>query len=355
MYAVIMAGGRGTRFWPRSRTTTPKQLLDITGEKTMIQQTVERILPVVDKENILIVTNMQQMEALKKQLPEISEDNIIAEPFGRNTAPCICLAAAKIIKQDPEAVMAVLPADHYMGNNKGFCDCISEAARVAVESSALVTIGISPDRPETGYGYIEFDENSLSPVENAFNVISYHEKPDIDKAEYYLSRGNYLWNSGMFVWKADTILENIEALLPEIYKNIMSASAYFDKPEFDSALKEAYERIKSISIDYGVLEKAASVLTLKGDFGWNDIGSWSAIHDISKKDPNGNVFSGDVISVDSEDVLVYNKNKLTAIVGMKDVVVVETDDALLICSKDKVQDVRKVVDVLEARGEVKYL
>jgi len=355
MYAVIMAGGRGTRFWPRSRTTTPKQLLDITGEKTMIQQTVERILPVVDKENILIVTNMQQMEALKKQLPDIREDNIIAEPFGKNTAPCICLAAAKIIKQDPEAVMAVLPADHYMGDNNGFCDCISEAARVAVESSALVTIGISPDRPETGYGYIEFDQNSLSPVKNAFNVISYHEKPDIDKAEYYLSRGNYLWNSGMFVWKAETILENIESLLPDIYKNIMSASAYFDKPEFDSALKKAYEKIESISIDYGVLEKAASVLTLKGDFGWNDIGSWSAIHDISKKDPNGNVFVGDIISIDSEDVLVYNKNKLTAIVGMKDVVVVETDDALLICSKDKVQDVRKVVDVLEKRGDQKYL
>jgi mannose-1-phosphate guanylyltransferase len=355
MYAVIMAGGRGTRFWPRSRSTLPKQMLDITGEKTMIQQTVERILPVVNKENIYIVTNIEQLESLKKQLPNINESNIIAEPFGRNTAPCICLAAAKITKDDPDAVMAVLPADHYMGDNKGFCDCISKAGQVALESSALVTIGITPDKPETGYGYIEFDEENRSPSDDAYNVITYHEKPDINKARDYLSKGNYLWNSGMFVWKVETILKNIKRFLPETYREIMNLSDCFDTPDFDKSLKQAYEMIESISIDYGVLEKADSVLTIKGDFGWNDIGSWTAIHDISEKDKDNNVLIGDIISVDSSDSLVYNKKKLTAIVGIKDVYVVETDDALLICSKDKVQDVRKVVDELEKKGKFKYL
>lgn len=355
MHAVIMAGGRGTRFWPRSRSTTPKQLLDIIGEKTMIQQTVERILPVMNKENIHIVTNIEQVETLKKQLPDINDRNIIAEPFGRNTAPCICLAAAKITKNDPDAVMAVLPADHYMGDNKGFCDCISRAGQVALESSALVTIGITPDRPETGYGYIEFDEESMSTSNHAYSVISYHEKPDINKARDYLAKGNYLWNSGMFVWKVETILKNIERFLPETYKEITNISDCFDKPDFDIFLKQAYEKIESISIDYGVLEKADSVLTIKGDFGWNDIGSWAAIHDISEKDKDNNVLIGDIISIDSSDTLVYNKNKLTAIVGIKDVYVVETDDALLICSKDKVQDVRKVVDELEKKGKFKYL
>ncbi len=355
MYAVIMAGGRGTRFWPRSRTTTPKQLLDIIGDKTMIQQTVARILPVVDKENILIVTNREQVAVLKEQLPDLDPNNIIAEPFGRNTAPCICLAAAKIRMEDSDAVMAVLPADHYMGNNPGFCDCIKRAGSVAAESQALVTIGISPDRPETGYGYIEFDENNSSEADNAYKVVSYHEKPDTNKAKEYLSKGNFLWNSGMFVWKVETILHNIEKFLPEIYQEIINTSDTFGTPDFDMSLEQAYQKIESISIDYGVMEKTSSAITIKGDFGWNDIGSWSAIHDILEKDRDKNVLIGDIISVDSEDVLVYNKNKLTAIVGMKDVVVVETDDALLICSKDKVQDVKSVVEILEKRGDDKYL
>jgi len=355
MYAVIMAGGRGTRFWPRSRSTLPKQMLDITGEKTMIQQTVERILPLISKENIYIVTNKDQIKTLKEQLPDINDNNIIAEPFGRNTAPCICLAAAKITKDDPDAVMAVLPADHYMADNKGFCDCISKAGQVALESSALVTIGITPDKPETGYGYIEFDKENRPPIDGVYNVITYHEKPDIDKARDYLEKENYLWNSGMFVWKVETILKNIERFLPETYREIMTLSDCFDTPDFDMSLKLAYEKIESISIDYGILEKADSVLTIKGDFGWNDIGSWTAIHDISEKDNDNNVLIGDIISVDSSDSLVYNKNKLTAVVGLKDVYVVETEDALLICSKDKVQDVRKVVDELEKKGKLDYL
>lgn len=355
MHVVIMAGGRGTRFWPRSRTTKPKQLLDIVGDRTMIQQTVERVLPLAAREDILILTHTDQANALKQQLPDIRPDNIVAEPMGRNTAPCICLAAAMIHKKDPDAVMAVLPADHYIGNVSGYCDCISKAAQAAIRRDALVTIGITPDSPETGYGYIEFDMNSGCDAEGIYRVVSFHEKPDAEKANLYLSQGNYLWNSGMFVWPAGIILENIARFLPDTYREIMAISATFGTSDFTAALKQAYERIEPISIDYGVMEKAESVLTLKGDFGWNDIGSWSAIYDITEKDKNSNVLVGDVIPVDAKDLLVYNKRKLTAVVGLDNVVVVETDDALLICSKDRVQDVRKVVDVLEKRGDKRYL
>jgi len=355
MYVVIMAGGRGTRFWPRSRTTKPKQLLDIVGEQTMIQQTVERVLPIAAQANILIVTHKNQVDALKQQLPDIPPENIIAEPLGRNTAPCICLAAAIIQKKDPEAVMAVLPADHYIGDPSGYCECILKAVQAAKNRHALVTIGIRPDRPETGYGYIEFDQNSGLETEEIYRVVSYHEKPDTEKANQYLSRGNYLWNSGMFVWPVATILQNIERFLPNIYREVTDASGAFGTSGFTAILTQAYEKIESISIDYGVMEKTESVLTFEGDFGWNDIGSWSAIYDISKKDKNGNVLSGDVIPVDSRELFVYNKHKLTAVVGLANVVVVETDDALLICSKDRVQDVRNVVDVLEKRGDYEYL
>ncbi len=355
MYIVIMAGGRGTRFWPRSRISTPKQLLDITGERTMIQETVERVLPVVSKDRILIVTNREQLNELTSQLPDIPARNIIVEPIGRNTAPCICLAATKIDRQDPEAIMAVLPADHYIGDEKAFCSCLEKAAEAASLTGSLITIGISPERPETGYGYIQFDALEKTEMEGLYRVSNFHEKPDAGRAEEFLRQGNFLWNSGMFVWKASTILNEIKEHLPDAFANIIKVQPLWDRTEVQEEIATAYKKTESISIDYGVLEKSKNVFTIKGDFGWNDIGSWSAIHDILKKNRDSNALRGDVVSVDSNNVLVYSPGKLTAVVGLKDIVVVETDDALLVCAKDKAQDVKKVVDLLEKAGRENYL
>ena len=353
MYAVIMAGGRGTRFWPRSRGAMPKPLLDITGESTMLQQTVERIAPLVPLRNILIVTGAEQADLVGKQLPDLPAENIIVEPVGRNTAPCICLAATKIYSQDPDAVMIVLPADHHIGNPDGFRGCLTQAAAVAVETSALVTIGIAPAFPETGYGYIQYDKSR--GFAGAYRVEQFHEKPDVERARQYVAKGNFLWNSGMFAWKASVILEAAKKHLPAMYELIFPISELWGSEAIAAAITDAYGKVQSISIDYGVMEKAGEVYTLVGDFGWNDIGSWSAIYDISAKDSSGNALRGDVIAVESVNCMVYSPNKLTAIVGLKDIVVVETGDALLVVPRDRAQDVRKIVEDLELQGRKELL
>ncbi len=355
MYVVIMAGGKGTRFWPRSRAAKPKQLLDIISSKTMIQETVERIEPLVDHDRIIVVTNKQQAQELKAQLPQLPAENIIAEPFGRNTAACICLAATWIHQRDPEAVMAVLPADHYIADREAFYRCIHKAEEAARTHSTLITIGIKPQAPETGYGYIEFDRQ-LDGESQTCRVTCFHEKPDAQKAAEYLQKGNYLWNSGMFVWKVSTILQEIEKHLPELYSTITAIEPLWHTPDIEQAIISAYERTVSISIDYGVLEKTTNVLTLTGDFGWNDIGSWSAIFDLSPKDENENVLRGDVVAIDSQSNLVHSPKKLTAVVGVSNLIVVDTEDALLICDADKVQDVKGVVELLkEDDDRKKYL
>jgi mannose-1-phosphate guanylyltransferase len=355
MNIVIMAGGKGTRFWPRSRTSTPKQLLDITGEKTMIQETVSRVLPLVSHDKILIITNKHQAASLRSQLPDIPHENIIAEPVGRNTAPCICLAATLVHKRDPEGEMIVLPADHYIEDTEAFLLSLKKAAEIARKTKSLITIGIFPEKPETGYGYIEFDDKCQSSPSDAYKVISFHEKPHLKKAEEFLNHGNYLWNSGMFIWKASVILEEINKYLPAVYSNIIKVKELWDTPEIEKAIESAYSKTDSISIDYGVLEKSDNVFTLKGLFGWNDIGSWSAVHDISQKDKNSNTLRGDVICLDSKNITVYSPEKLTAVVGLKDIIIVNTDDALLVCAKNSAQDVKKVVEQLDENGRNEYL
>jgi mannose-1-phosphate guanylyltransferase len=353
MYAVIMAGGRGTRFWPRSRGAMPKQLLDITGDRTMLQQTVERIAPLVPLQNILIVTGAQQAALVRVQLPDIPADNIIVEPVGRNTAPCICLAATKIYKHDPDAVMLVLPADHHIGNPDAFRASLTGAAGAARETGALITISVAPSQPETGYGYIQYDKSRC--VSGAYRVEQFYEKPDLDRARQYLAQGNFLWNSGMFIWKTSVILDAVKRHLPAMYDLLFPLKDLWGTSAIDAAIADAYGKVQPISIDYGVMEKADEVYTLPGDFGWNDIGSWSAIYDISAQDSAGNALRGDVIAVDSNNCMVYSPKKLTAIVGLKDIVVVETDDALLVVPRDRAQDVRWIVDELEKQGRKQLL
>ncbi|MCE5210757.1 MAG: mannose-1-phosphate guanylyltransferase [Deltaproteobacteria bacterium] len=358
MYAVIMAGGKGARFWPRSREKKPKHLLNIISDKTIIQETVDRIKPLVPPENILVVTGKKHARTLTRQLPEIPSRNIIIEPQGRNTAACIGLAALHIRKIVPDDIMIVLPSDHAIADTQKFIDVLGAAAQTAADEDGLVTIGIKPSSVQTGFGYIE-KGNSLKKIKNEeiFRVKSIREKPDFQKAAEFVQSGNFYWNSGMFIWKNSVILKEIGRWLPALYAGLMQIEEAIGSPLEAATVSRVYRKLDSISIDYGVMEKADNVFILPGDFGWSDVGSWDALWEISSKDTKNNAAVGGsrTILEDSEDSLVYNPRKLTALVGVKDLIVVETKDALLICKKGRSQDVKKIVEKLEADKLKKYL
>jgi mannose-1-phosphate guanylyltransferase len=356
MFAVIMAGGKGARFWPRSREKMPKHLLDILGERTIIRETVDRIRPLVPPERTLIVTGRSHAAEVIRQLPEIPAENILIEPVGRNTAPCIGLAALHIQKRVPDAVMLVLPSDHRIGDEETFRRVLEAAGRAASEGDALVTIGIRPTGPETGYGYIEQGD----PLPNCGDagtcgVRSFREKPSLEQAQEFLRQGGFLWNSGMFVWKASTIIGAIRRFLPELHSGLTRIREALGTEEEEEIVGKVYSAQKAVSIDYGVMEKAEDVLVVPGDFGWSDLGSWDALWEVSGKDENGNAVRGPFVGIDSGDSLVHSSGKLVALVGVRDLIVVETDDALLICRRGRSQDVRKVVETLEKNNKKEYL
>jgi mannose-1-phosphate guanylyltransferase len=356
MFAVIMAGGKGTRFWPRSREKMPKHLLDITGERTIIRETVDRIRPLVPAERTLVVTGQSHAEELIRQLPEIPPENILIEPVGRNTAPCIGLAAIHILTRDPDAVMLVLPSDHRIGDEAGFRKVIQAAADAAGQGDPLVTIGITPTGPETGYGYIEQGELfSTIGGEKVYRVRSIREKPPREQAEQFVAQGSFSWNSGMFIWKASTILAAIERFLPDLHRGLLTIREAMGTEREAEVVAAVYARQKSVSIDYGVMEKAGHVLIVPGDFGWSDLGSWDALWEVSQKDAKGNAVRGEFIGIDATNSLVHSPGKLVALVGVDDLLVVETEDALLICRRGRSQDVRKVVEEIEKRGRKEYL
>jgi mannose-1-phosphate guanylyltransferase len=358
MYAVIMAGGKGARFWPRSREKKPKHLLDILSDKTIIQETVERIKPLISPQNVLVVTGKKHAATLIKQLPEIPVQNVIIEPEGKNTAACIGLAALHIRKIVSDDVMVVLPSDHAIADSQRFLDIIKAASKTAFEENGLVTIGIKPTSVQTGFGYIELSD-VLKKYNNeaVFRVKSIREKPDYQKAKEFVDHGNFYWNSGMFIWKTSVILQEICRWLPDLHAGLTEIDNAMGTAKEKSTVPRVYKKLASISIDYGVMEKADNVFTLQGDFGWNDVGSWDALWDISPKDTTGNAALNNsrTILEDAEDSLVYNPHKLTALIGVKDLIVVETKDALLICKKGRSQDVKKIVEKLEADGQKKYL
>ena len=358
MYAVIMAGGKGARFWPRSRNRLPKHLLDICSEKTIVQETVTRILPLTPPEKILVVTGAAHAEPLIAQLPEIPRENILIEPVGRNTAPCIGLAALVVKHRSGDDVMAVLPSDHRIGDEETFRRVLSAAADIAATGEHLVTVGIKPTGPETGYGYIE----QGPPVarkrgEEIYSVRSLREKPDLDTAKAFIARGGFFWNSGMFIWRAATILKEIAASLPDIHAGLVEIDAALGTPAAAAVIAAVYNRFRSISIDYGVMEKARDVLIIPADFAWSDVGSWDALWEVSAKDGSGIAARnpGGLISVNARNSLVHSPRKLVALVDVEDLIVVETDDALLICRRGASQDVRRVVELLEEKGETRYL
>jgi mannose-1-phosphate guanylyltransferase len=356
LYFVIMAGGRGTRFWPRSRTKRPKQLLDIFGPKSILEQTIDRLLPITDWDHIFVVTEISQAEAVKDLLPELPETRLIVEPLGRNTAPCIGLAALILERIDPEAVMIVLPADHYISRIPDFQDTLLAAARTAQSEEALITLGITPSFPETGYGYLERGEKvSVIEGHEVWEVKAFHEKPERPRAEAMLKTGRFFWNSGMFVWKVTTILNQMARLTPAMFEELKKLKKHLDTPEWEEALRAGYEAMDNVSIDYAVMEKAEKVLMLAGDFGWNDVGSWEAVYQLEQKDAQGNFLSGTVMVLDSQGCLVHSPYKAVGLIGMKDLVVVDTPDALLICPRERAQEVKKIVELLEAQGKLELL
>jgi mannose-1-phosphate guanylyltransferase len=353
LYAVIMAGGVGARFWPKSRERSPKQFLEITGSGTMIQNTCARIEGVVPAMNTFVVTNKLQEELIFKQLPSIPAENILIEPVGRNTAPCIGLAASIIHRIDPKGVMIVLPADHVIRDVDNFVRVIKIAAKAAEESDALITIGIKPSRPETGYGYIQFDEelqpNNPLREEEILRVKTFAEKPNVETAERFLQSGDFLWNSGMFVWKPQSILKAIEIHLPDLHAQLKTLNQKTGSPEFKSALEQAYGQIRSISIDYGVMEKAGNVFVAKGDFGWSDVGSWDEVVRLASPDADRNSIKGVVIAKDATGNYIDAGDKVVAAVGVEDLIIVVTEDAVLVCKKGRSQDVKEIVDYLRRK------
>ncbi|WP_422444794.1 mannose-1-phosphate guanylyltransferase [Thermoanaerobacterium sp. DL9XJH110] len=357
-YGVIMAGGGGTRFWPLSRVSTPKQFLNITGEDSMINDTIKRIKDIIPPERILIVTNKVQEKMLQQVVSdEIPAENVLVEPVGRNTAACIAYAAFVIKKRIGDAVMGVFPSDHYIKNTQEFQRVLKASCCIAEREGKLVTMGITPTFPSTGYGYIKFDRDKTLTAEDktAYEVLEFVEKPDVPKAKTYLESGNYLWNSGMFVWKTSVILSNFERFLPRLYYKMAQIEPYLGTPEEMRYVEEIYPTLPDISIDYGIMERAQEVVVIPGDFGWNDLGSWDSLGSVFPPDENGNIARGDFVEIETRNSIIYSNSRLVAAVGLEDMIVVETSDALLVCPKKKAQDVKKVVEKLKKMGREELL
>ena len=352
--ALIMAGGRGERFWPRSRRALPKQFLSLTNDgKTMIQLTVERILPLVALEDIYIATNKNYKALVMAQLPGLPEENILCEPVGRNTAPCIGLGAKHIQAKYEDALMMVLPSDHLIKFTDIFADTLAKACEIAEEGQNLVTIGIAPNYPETGYGYIKMNKDQAKGA--AYSVDCFVEKPDLETAKAYLASGCYAWNSGMFIWKTSSLMANMENYLPEMAKGLAQIAAAIGSDKEDETLCEIFPSLESVSIDYGIMEKASDIYVIPGSFGWDDVGSWLAIERVKGADEAANTITGNVVTVGTTGCIIEAGEKLIAAVGLKDIVVVDTEDALLISEKGATADIKKVLAKLDEQGKAQYL
>lgn len=352
LFGVIMAGGKGTRFWPVSRETFPKQFLKLAGEKSLLQSTVERLGGMVPQENFLVVTTGSQSDlALWQTRDLLSETCTIVEPEGKNTAPAIALAAFKIRKRSKDGLMLVMPADHFISDPAAFQGAVKKAMPAAREGY-LVTFGIRPSRPETGYGYIKAGpaiKKAVSKVEK------FVEKPDAARAAGFLKDGSYYWNSGIFLFRAADILAEFKELMPSLYKALKKIDKFLDTDKEADALRDAYRGLPSESIDYGIMEHSKKVAVVKADFSWSDIGSWNALDDVMEKDAGGNVLSGNHITLDTRDSIIFGSGRLVAAIGLRDTVVVDTADATLICPKGRVQEVKDLVERLKKEGKQEYL
>lgn len=360
VYGVIMAGGGGTRFWPLSRQAKPKQLLNLSGKEVMVNETIDRLANTAKKEDIFIVTNKTQAVTMKEVTKgRIREDHILAEPAARNTAACIGYAAMEIVKKYGDGIMVITPSDAFIKDTEEFTRILGVAVKEAEEHDTLVTVGITPTFPATGYGYIKYDSkgNDGSDIESeSKKVQEFKEKPDLETAKAYVASGNYAWNSGMFIWKASTILKNFENFLPDIYKDVCKIGDAMNTEAESAVIEEVYPQIQSISIDYGIMEKSQDVMVVPAEFGWNDVGSFDMLKVMHEEDEKGNVSVGNCVNIDTTNSVVYSgSGRLVTTLGLDNVVVVETEDGIMVCSKDRVQDVKKIVDELKAQGRNEYL
>lgn len=347
-----MAGGVGSRFWPISRSNKPKQFLDIlnTG-KTFIQDTYERFAEIVPKENFLVVTNAGYKKLVLEQLPELTEDQVLSEPIGRNTAPCIAYAAFRLKSVNPEALMIVTPSDHLVLNPERFREVVGEAAGFAENNDALVTIGLKPTRPATGYGYIQ----AQKPVsEDGINKVrTFTEKPNKELARLFIESGDFFWNSGIFIWRTDVILKALKEYLPEVHQLFASIGQYYNTPEEQKHINAIYPECRGISVDYAVMEKAPNVYMRAGDFGWSDIGTWGSLYQNAQKDEWGNTDEGNTFTFDTHNCVIKVPNdKIAVIEGLDEYIVIDTEDVLMICPKKNEHNVKKFIDSVRfARGD----
>ncbi|MCW9705748.1 mannose-1-phosphate guanylyltransferase [Fodinibius salsisoli] len=357
LHAVIMAGGSGTRFWPRSTQEHPKQFLNLFGDRTMLQKTVDRIEELIPAERTWVITNERYEDLVHEQLPDVPLQNIVGEPMPKNTAPCVALAAALIHDQDPDGTMVVLPADHLIEDTETFLAVLETAQAKAKAGENLITVGIEPGHPETGYGYIEFDKDSsgIYAGREVKKVHQFREKPDKEKAQEFLDSGNFLWNSGMFVWTTSTILKEFDRFQPEIKKEADKLQNSVGTDSQDEAINTFYQNCPSISIDYGIMESSNNVFVVPGSFGWNDVGSWKAVYELRSKDENKNVIETETAALTNAggNLIQSKSGKMIALVGVENLAVVETDDAILVCNLNEAQGVKQIVNQLKENEETK--
>jgi mannose-1-phosphate guanylyltransferase len=362
-YPIILAGGRGTRFWPLSRKRRAKQLLALDGKQTMIQQTVSRLLPMAPAKNFWVITNDDLRNEIARQLPKLPKKQIVAEPVGRNTAPAIGLAAFLLLREDPDAVLGLFPSDHVIGDEKHYREVLARGFELAGNGENIVVLGITPTRPETGYGYIEAGASFDQEVSR---VRRFTEKPNSSRASEFLRAGNYFWNSGMFLWRAQTLADALREHLPKTAPLLEEIAATFGTRKFEAALRKLYSKCENISVDYAVLEprsaqgeQASNIYCIPADFGWNDLGSWTALHEhhTAKAQPqDGNLIQADgSFTLSAQGNYVHAPGKFVAAVGVNNIVVVETDDALLITTREHSQDVGKVVKYLDHKKLAKLV
>lgn len=363
-----MAGGVGQRFWPKGTSKIPKQFLKISHDTdTMIQQTVKRLDGFISPNKTFVVTNRTYKNIVRKQIPQIPEENIICEPFGRNTAPCIGLACIFINRFEPKGNVFVLPADHVIEDLENFRTTAKCGLKFSEENGGIVTLGILPTKPETGYGYIQFDPdkkidisfesgNNTAIEKEIFKVKTFAEKPSYEIAKTFIDNGDFLWNSGMFIFRVDSMMDEIKSYLPDLYEALIRLeSTLLRHEDFDKALENEYSLLKGISVDYGIMEKSKQVYIIKSNFGWNDLGSWDEIYNMRSKDTNGNASEGMTLKINSKNCLVINDQRITALVGVEDLLVIDTDNGLLVCKRGESQNVKEVVDYLRRKGMEEYL
>jgi len=355
-YCLIMAGGSGTRFWPRSRVAKPKQYLSLFGDQSLIQESVKRFSNFIPEDCIYVVSAKSQKEVLESQTTNLPRQNMIYEPVGKNTLPAIGLAALFIAEKDPDGILIVSPSDHLIQNDELFRQTIESAVLIADKKDGIVTIGITPKFPATGYGYVQTaGEIQIGQTIKSFAVNQFVEKPNVEVATGYLKDGGFFWNSGIFIFKVSVFLESVQKYAPELYADLMRIKEHIGIDTYEEAVNRIYNEVKSISIDYGILEKASNVFLVQGDFVWNDLGSWEEVYKYDKKDENQNAQVGEVVFLDSKNSYVYAPNSLVALVGLDDVIVVQEGDTILVCKRDRAEDIKAVVGEITKRKLDQYL